>query len=226
MLSLPRKRVFAARSRLRTFRRVRARTVPAGVPIAGTGGEDVAEREILSVSRALRVPPSKQVLKVVVNVSSDASGDILQAWSCTDPTHSGIDPLTAATNWSALDTLYDLYKPEMVIVEWFPLVPNNVSGTNFTSPISLCFDSDSLAAPASEDEVLQYSNSRTFDIYRRFRYVVKIPKRTGSAVSGYLDVAAPSAEPACIKAACTELSASTAYGRLVFTQVVRMRAQR
>lgn len=228
MLVSRRRLAFSAPSRRRVFKRRRVSTVPAGVPLAGTGGEDVAEREIVSVSRALRVPASKQVLRSIVTISSDGSGDILQAVSATDPSHaSANDPFGAATNWSALTTIYDLYKPVEAIFEWFPTLPNEVASTASTSPMVVAFDPDSVpSSPAGEDELLQYGNARTFDVFRRFRYRIKIPKRAGAAVGGWLDVANPTAEPASIRYATTLLAASSAYGRGVVTLVCWFKTSR
>lgn len=211
-------------------KRRRVAAAPAGVPLAGTGGDDTASREVFSLSRSLHVPPSKQVLRSIITVSSDASGDILQAYSTTDPSHSNAsDPFSAATNWSALSSIYDLYKPESAILEWFPILPNNSSTVNATAPIVVAFDADSApsgAVPTTEDTLLQYENARTFDVFRRWRYVVKNPKRVGSAAAGWLDVGAPTVSPASLMVATTLLAASTAYGRMVITLVCKFKSTR
>lgn len=198
----------------------------AGEPLAVEAGEDVPSAPPV-LRRILALPPVKMVLRGSIDVSSDGSGVIGQFGVCTDPsgTFAG-SVFPAGSGWSSLATLFDLYKPEYCVIEWFPLRPNDPTATTAYYPIAVCFDPDSGSNPSSFSEITQYSNARVFNIHKAFRYATRIPRRAGAAVAGYLDVGTPNGEPASFRWYADSLTASVAYGRMVVSFVVRMKSSR
>lgn len=223
-------RTFRVRKRRRSFgpsfqRIVRPRIAAGTAPVATEAGDEVG-----SVPRAVRMrlalPTVKHVLRVSVQHSTNASGQIYQHAVVTDPSAAAGGILPAFTGWASLATLFDLYKVTSAMMEWYPYLPNDSSTQALFRPMVIAFDPDTDSAPASTDEVQQYGNARTFNIFKPFRYAIDIPKRSGTIVNGWLDVGNPGVEPASILIAADGLTASTAYGQSVWTLVLRLKSTR
>lgn len=198
---------------------------PAGEPAVAEAGDE--RPAPLAIRRALRMPIATLTFRSIFTLNSDGSGRAFGATSAVDPSHfSAPDLAGASSGWTAASSLWDLFKPYYAQLEYHPVRPNDDSAALNTAPISVCFDPDSISTPTSEDSVVQYATSRTFDLFRPFKYGVYIPRRSGAAVGGWLDMAAPTSSQAGIQFAADGLSAGVSYGRMIITLVTKFKATR
>lgn len=179
------------------------------------------------VPRPIRYNPAydthKFKLRIAFNVSSDASGQIFTYFSTSDPTiaHGGTGTYT---DWTSLSAVYDSYKVTGLGVEFVPRIPWNT--TNNMTTFCLAHDVDSSQAPASRDEVLQYTKMKTMNTWTNQKVYFPVPELSsdGNPV-GWLDAGAAGTSAnqiSCVKVAAVNLSNSLDYGLFILTMYVTM----
>lgn len=222
MLSRP----IPADIRARLFKHKRRRVAaPRGEPFAAAGGDDAASVP-RSLRGILRMPENKFILRLRVTHTADGSGNMFQHAVVTDPSSASGGILGLFSNWNELIVLYDSYKVDTAVMNWYPHRFNEVLATTSFFPMSVAFDPDSDATPASVDAVIQYGTARTFNMNEPFRYAIKLPKAVGASAAGWRDCGAPTLQPMSFLIAADNLTASQVYGMSVWTLVVRMKNSR
>lgn len=122
-------------------------------------------------------------------VTTDGINPLLSAW--------GLD-LNDIPGYTELTALYDFYTIKRIKMTWLPYqTQSNSTGTISNAenvPIFYAVDLNDQSSPGSVNEVLEYQNCRTSNVYRGFSqyWAPKFIDATSAERTGWISTAAPS----------------------------------
>lgn len=161
----------------------------------------------------------------VQSVTSDVAGVINPAFSTRIP--SGALELT---NFNAL---YDSYRVCAVKVKFIPYGPNDTTSTRDYQPLFGVHDPDDLSGTntiTSVNQILQYDNFKTFNLYKPWKWYFKVSKiMNGKQANGTDDIITYGRGLIDINTPCytgnmcfygIDYTPSTKYGNLIVTYYI------
>jgi len=110
-------------------------------------------------------------------VSSSGGGVVNQQIATNDP--------STCTDWASLALLFDQYAVQYVTLTFVPKfndAPPDASMGNFSTCI-IRYDADTVAAPTSVDDGIQYDNYKFFTLNKIFRFRAKNKVQTDNSVN-------------------------------------------
>lgn len=151
--------------RRRYRRRRRAKATNGGI-----GRRSARKLAYLSTFRSLAINGPKEFRMLQRNynstfMTSSAGGVINLAIHCMDPSH--------MTDWTALGSLYDLYKVVGVKVQFYPAANAIAEGAGAYRPCYIAYDPDSNTSVGTVDGSLQYSYHRVKNLFKPWKFYVR-----------------------------------------------------
>lgn len=134
---------------------------------------------------------------------------------------------STAQDWSSCAELFDEYQVSAYKIQFVPHVPAGNSSTKDYRPLYLIFDSNSTSSPVTNvNECLQYENLRVMNLFRPWKFYMKVPKITSSEnMFGYQPTSSPS-DAGRLVCYADNLDASGFYGDVIITHYIKFRARK
>ncbi len=167
-------------------------------------------------------------IKFTGNVVSDATGTISFVTSLSDP-EQAFNGAGTYNDYNNLLTLYDLYKPTGVKVQYFPDKPNDTSINTGYKPLFIVKDVDSASQQlTSRNTAIQYDKLLIKNLYRPWSVFYRSPSNTASTQNGgYFNIASASPHgTGAIMFYADGVDTSDDYGTFILTMWIVCKGRR
>lgn len=156
----------------------------------------------------------------VQNMTSNVLGDIVQVYN--------VNNFSGSVEYGSLQNMFDMYKVIMCKVHYYPILTEQNATNNNTSALYCVNDYNDATAPTTTSEMIQYSNCKVRNLFRKWTHTVKLTTNassTSTGNAGFHSFSAPPTIPS-IKMFATALSTSTTYGQFVIEHIVCVKNRR
>lgn len=171
-------------------------------------------------------------LKQKYDLSSDTLGVLADYFSTSSPSRV-VNGVSTYNDWTELQSMYDNFQLLGFKMQYIPHVPNDTSQFTGYAPYYIVHDNNQGgSAMLSSNEALEYGNLVVKNLYKPFTYKKKISTKNqtlpASAIVAMINgnifyKTTTSPDTSCVRTYADGLDASTTYGTVILSVIVRCR---